>query len=490
MRRVAVVADSSACLPAELLAEHGIIIVPLVFLFDGQLYRDGDFPPHEFYRRLQAARGPVRTASAAPGEFVEAFRRAREEGARAVLCLTLSSRYSGTYSAARHAREIAGQEMPDLQVQVMDTQGIAMTHGLAVLAAARAVSAGAGLTDAMTAAQSVGSRSHLIGALDTMRFLAKSGRVPWIVHWAASLLQIKPVLAAEAGAIHSVARTRTMPRALERVLAYMAARVDPALSLHVAVMHADAPDRGRHLAERIRERFSPRELLMTEVTSVMGVHSGPGFVGAAFYCGEELSPRPRRRPLAERDADVLERALGDLPAPTAPAALVVLSGLPGTGKSHFRRRLVARYPLAALESDALRGALFPRPTHAEVENKRLFPAIHVLLDRLLTRGVPVVLDATNLKEANRRVLYRIAEKHGAKLVLVQLTAPRRVARRRLAARARGTDPSDASEAGPPVYERMLAEVEPIERPHFVVDTSGEISDALEEIVRELEGGPG
>jgi len=115
---------------------------------------------------------------------------------------------------------------------------------------ARAVSAGAGLTDAMTAAQSVGSRSHLIGALDTMRFLAKSGRVPWIVHWAVSALQIKPILAADGEQARGIARVRTMSRAQDWLLRYLEERVRPGAPLHVAVMHFGALDQAEELARR------------------------------------------------------------------------------------------------------------------------------------------------------------------------------------------------------------------------------------------------
>jgi len=111
-----------------------------------------------------------------------------------------------------------------------------------------------------------------------------------------------------------------------------------------------------------------------------------------------------------------------------------------------------------------------------------------LLERLLARGVSVVLDATNLKEIHRRPLYRIAEEQGARLVLVQVKAPPEVIRGRLDARSfqgRSGNPWDQSEAGHDVYEKMSEEAEPIQREHLVVDTSAEIGRAVEEILREL-----
>ncbi len=495
MPRVAIVTDSSACLPPELVEQYHIIVVPLAFLFDGELSHDGELSSHEFYERLKVARRFPSTTSPAPGEFLDAFRRAREEGAGSVLCLTLSAAYSGTHSAAVSAAELAGQELTDVEVRVVDTGGIAMSHGFAVLAAARAVESRATLDEATNAAQTIGSRAELVGALDTMRYLAKGGRVPWIAHWAASLLRVKPILVARGERVGGVGRARTMRGASDQLLRHLEGRDRLGCDLHVAVMHADAPERARELALRVQERISPAELIVTEFTSVMGIHTGPGFLGLAFYSSE---PLPQSAPILpwkdgrsnqlERDVRALEVAVGELPQPGERPALIVLSGLPASGKSHLSRELRRRRPLALLESDALRKALFKKPKYTQSESARLFAACHVLLERLLARGVSVVLDATNLKEIHRRPLYRIAEEQGARLVLVQVKAPPAVIRGRLDARSfqgRSGNPWDQSEAGHDVYEKMREEAEPLQREHLVVDTSVEIGRAVEKILREL-----
>ncbi len=384
---------------------------------------------------------------------------------------------------------MAARELPGLEVRVLDTGGLAMTHGFSVLAAARAAAAGARLEEAADIARAVASRAQLVGAVDTMRYLVKSGRVPWVIHRAASLLGIRPILAAGSDGVRSIARVRTAARASDELLRYLETRATKPKALHVAVMHAAAPERADLLAARIRERVAPPELLVTEFTTVMGVHTGPGFVGLAFYSDEGLPRfepgRPRRPSLLERDVRVLEGALGELPPPVPHPPLVVLSGLPGSGKSHFARELVRRYPLARLESDRLRKALFKKPHYTPLESRRLFNACYELLDRLLARGVPALLDATNLKEVHRRPLYRIAEKHGARLLLVQLKASPEVIHRRLEERATGANPWDQSEAGHNVYERLQEGAEPIERDHIVVDSSRDTAAEVERIVREV-----
>ncbi len=279
MARLAVVADSSACLPLELVEAYGIILVPLGLTIGGELFADGSLSNAELFQRLEASRGSPGTASAAPGAFLGAFTRAQEAGAASVLCLTLSAAYSGTLGAARDAAGLAREKLPGLEVRVVDTGGLAMTHGFAVLGAARVAEVSGCLDEAAAAAQRIGRAGQLLGALDTLRYLVKGGRVPWVVGWAASLLRIKPVLAFEAGSAHSIARPRTWAAAREQMLR----RLPRTEGLHAAVMHVEAADRAADLAAEVEARFDPAELLVSEFTSVMAAHTGPGFVGLAFY---------------------------------------------------------------------------------------------------------------------------------------------------------------------------------------------------------------
>jgi len=188
------------------------------------------------------------------------------------------------------------------------------------------------------------------------------------------------------------------------------------------------------------------------------------------------------------DARRIEECIQPLPPPGSTPALVVVSGLPGSGKSYFGRCLASHHPIARLESDALRKALFGQPTHSPEESRRLFAACHYVLDRLLGAGIPALLDATNLREVHRHQLYAIANGHGAQLVLVHVRAPAAVVEQRLAARASRADPEDLSDAGPEVYQRMRSLAQAIRRPHIVVDTSADIEPALAAVLRQLEEG--
>lgn len=184
------------------------------------------------------------------------------------------------------------------------------------------------------------------------------------------------------------------------------------------------------------------------------------------------------------DAQKLKQGLKELPEPVANPVFVVVSGLPGTGKSRFSRKLVERLPSVIVESDALRKRLFTSPTYSAQESHRLFNACHRLIEELLGSGIPVILDATNLVEQHRERLYHISQRLGVKLIIVQVEAPRELVLQRLQGRSRGVDPKDSSEAGWSVYQRMRTRAERIRRNYFAVDTSRDITSVIDKVVRE------
>ena len=184
-------------------------------------------------------------------------------------------------------------------------------------------------------------------------------------------------------------------------------------------------------------------------------------------------------------------------------SLVVLCGLPGTGKSHFAAALARRVPAMVLGSDRLRKILIPQPRYTRGEHARVFAAAHCLLEQLLTEGYRVIFDATNLTERARQPLYAIADRTGAPLLLVGFDAPEPLIRQRLERRTaqRGEPPApgpgpdtcasvntDWSDADWRIYCRLRPGREPLQRPHVSVDSAQDITPALEEIAGLMGGG--
>ena len=185
-----------------------------------------------------------------------------------------------------------------------------------------------------------------------------------------------------------------------------------------------------------------------------------------------------------QDLGKLRQKLGVIPEAMAAPAFVVVSGLPGTGKSFFCCKLAEKAPFCILESDTMRKTLFPSPDYSTEESARLFAACHSLIEELLGEGVPVIFDATNLSERHRERLYRIGDRAGAKLVLVRVEAPSDVVYQRLQARSdEGGNSGNKSDADWGVYSRMKPRVSRIARNHVVVDTSRDIAPVIGKILR-------
>ena len=185
---------------------------------------------------------------------------------------------------------------------------------------------------------------------------------------------------------------------------------------------------------------------------------------------------------AASDVERLSESLEQLPEPMAEPSFIAVSGLPGTGKSYFCSKLAERLPHIVLESDALRKTLFSKPGYSQQESSRLFRAIHNLIESLLKKGIPIILDATNLSERYREHLYSISDHLNVRLILVRVEAPPEVVQERL--EKRNKDPGANSDADWTVYQKMKSNVQRISRNHYVVDTSQDITPVLDKIVRE------
>ena len=163
--------------------------------------------------------------------------------------------------------------------------------------------------------------------------------------------------------------------------------------------------------------------------------------------------------------------------------LIVLSGLPGTGKSHFANELSQRIPVLIVGSDRMRKALVARPKYNPGEHTRVFSDCHQLIEDLLQEGYRVVFDATNLTDGFRHTLYDIAEKTKTPLSIIWFTAPIDMVRSRLDARAAGLSIDSHSDADWQIHCRLRPGEEPINRPHLIVDSSQDITPVLDQVVR-------
>jgi DegV family protein with EDD domain len=283
MNKVAVVTDTTACVPPQQVTEYNIEVVPVQLIFEDRTYRDGiDITPTEFYARLRQSRKMPTTSSSSPDPYLEAYLNAGER-AESILCITEPARFSAMFDSARVARDMAMKMLHDTSIEVMECTTAAAGQGLVTLAAARAAALDKPLSEIINLVKNIMLKVNLFASLDTLQYLAKSGRVPQAAALVNSILSIKPVFTLNHKDAHTVALPRTMKSAMDRILKLMQKAVPKGQPLHVAVMHADAPEQATSLKNRISSHFDCQEIFITEFTPVMGVHTGPGLVGVAYY---------------------------------------------------------------------------------------------------------------------------------------------------------------------------------------------------------------
>ena len=284
MRKVSIVTDSTACIPEELVAKYDICVVPLVIIFEGKSYHDGvDMSPGEVYRIMRRRENLPTTSTPSGGDFLSAFRRLSEQ-AESILCITVTAQQSKIYDTALVAKELAKDVIPNTAIDVIDSRAVGGALGFIVLEAARAASQGADLAQAAEAAHSMMPRVNFFAMLDTLFYLARTGRTGRARAWSGTLLKIKPILehATSTGVTMPVARPRTKTKAVAHLLEIMAERVGDS-PVHVIAHHADELEEGEKLKAEIASRFNCVELHLTEFTPGMGVHAGPGVLAIAFY---------------------------------------------------------------------------------------------------------------------------------------------------------------------------------------------------------------
>ncbi len=270
-----------ACLNRELAEKYEIEIIPIVFLFGGKTYRDWvDITPSEAYKLFLKDPDSFNTSSASPMDCLQVFKRAGQQ-ASSILCITLSTKLSTLYNAARDAVELARAEMPGVTIEVIDSCSATPSEGMIALAAARAAAEGKDLAEVVRVAEQVKARVGAIVLLDTIRHVYRSGRIPKIASLVGSALNVRPILTVS-GAVHFSGIVRSRKQGIERMLQMMRDRVGDRPA-HIAVTHAYAPEEAEKLKERVTAEFNCIEVWLSEFSPVMGYACGTGTVGVAFY---------------------------------------------------------------------------------------------------------------------------------------------------------------------------------------------------------------
>ena len=277
MSRIVLVTDSTATLPPKVVAERGIVVVPLQVVIGADVLDEGpDGATPEMVAEALREFRPVSTSRPSPSVMLEVYERAAREGATAVVSVHLSGDMSGTFESAQLAARDAS-----IPVTPVDTRQVGIATGYAVLAAADVLDGGGSAEEAAKAARSRAAASSSLFYVDTLEYLRRGGRIGAAAALFGGALSVKPLLTITDGVVATREKVRTAARALSRLeeLAVLAA---DGRQVDACVAHLASPDRAGQLTERLAERLAPnlsgREVWCGELGAVLGAHVGPGML--------------------------------------------------------------------------------------------------------------------------------------------------------------------------------------------------------------------
>lgn len=280
MSPIAIVTDTDASLPAGIAARYGIRQVPINVQFGEENFETGvNIDDATLFARVDREGKLPTTSAPAPGQFSQAYEDAFQSGADSIICFCVSGEVSATYGAAVVARDM----FPDRDISVVDSRSLSMAQGFMVLTAAEAAEEGAPKEEIIARALAVGERTHLYAALDTVKYLAMSGRVGYLQAGMATVLSVKPILTMRDGKLDLLERVRTRKKAWARVIDLTAETLGGRSIERLAIVHVAALAEAQQFEEQLRAQIPcPEAAIMAELTPGLSVHSGAGLVGTAF----------------------------------------------------------------------------------------------------------------------------------------------------------------------------------------------------------------
>jgi DegV family protein with EDD domain len=283
MPRVAIITDSCASLPDGALQQFDITMIPYYIHIGQRSLRDlVDQTQEQFLEYLRSAKELPKTANPGAGDYLKAFLAAAERTSE-IVSLHMTSLGSGAYQSALLAKDMALKMLSNVRIEVVDTRNVSMCHGWMTLEAARAAQAGATLDEILALVRRMIPVTYMLQTADTLRYLYMGGRIGMAQHLVGSLLRIKPIIGMEDGVIVALGQARSRSVVYRRIVELIAGKVGNGAAIKAAIVHAADPQAAEELLQLVRGRFDCIELFITNLSSALAVHTGPGTVGVCYF---------------------------------------------------------------------------------------------------------------------------------------------------------------------------------------------------------------
>lgn len=277
MTKIAIVTDSTADIPLTLQKELNIQVIPLNVIFGEKTYKDGvDITSKAFFEMLPKSTVHPSTSQPSPGEFVEFYQQVLKEW-DSIISVHISSGLSGTHQSAQMAKDL----LPDADITIIDSRTASLGCGLAVIAGAEARNAGKDKAEIVAAVEAVCGGQILLLTVETLEWLQRNGRIGKASALLGSLLNVHPILKIEGGQVAPHAKVRgKMSKVLAAMVEAGQEYVPAGSAVRLGVVHGNAPEEARVLADMVGQAYDVKSVVYNEIGPVIGVHVGPGALGA------------------------------------------------------------------------------------------------------------------------------------------------------------------------------------------------------------------
>lgn len=284
MPNVAVVTDSTATIPDDLLQSLHIRWIPYYIHRGNEVLRDlVSIKRDEFYRWLPFAHELPKTANPGPGDYESVYTELAENGTQEIISIHMTSKSSGAFQAASIAREMTLKHLPWLRIEVIDTLNVSMCHGWMVIEAARAALQGVSMNEIIEKINRLIPTAQMIQTADTLKYLAMGGRIGKATSMLGSLLNIKPLIGMRDGVIVPLGKAFTRGKAYQMMAEEVIKSAGKYGRIKIAYVHAAAVEEALKIKSLIEEHIQVVESIVVELPPALGVHSGPGTAGICFY---------------------------------------------------------------------------------------------------------------------------------------------------------------------------------------------------------------
>ena len=285
MPEIAVVTDSCASIPKDILDKLNIYWVPYYIHRGKEVLRDLVTVNREgFYRWLTTAKELPTTASPGPGDYLKLYRSLVEEkGIGEIISIHMTSKGSGAYQAAVSAKMMLQELLPNLKIEVIDTLNVSLCQGWMAIEAARATLAGKTMSDVVSLVRSMIPITQMIQTADTLKYLYMGGRIGKAKRLVGSLLNIKPLIGMKEGIIVPLGQARSRQQAYKKMVDMVESAVGYMGKIKIAYVHAAAREEVENIKLIVEDRLTCVESLIAELSPALGVHTGPGTAGICYF---------------------------------------------------------------------------------------------------------------------------------------------------------------------------------------------------------------